>query len=120
MRFRGLLAANILSATMYTLWTNWATLYFVEAWGLTQEQANRGYAWIPPLLATRGGLFGGALAYRLIRSGMQVDAARRRVLLIAASGLVLTAAIPLMPTPAWAVAAVAPGRPPVRRAGASG
>jgi ACS family hexuronate transporter-like MFS transporter len=105
-RFRGLIAANILSATMYTLWTNWVTLYFVEAWGLTQEQANRGYAWIPPLLATLGGLFGGALAYRLIRSGIQVDAARRRVLLIAASGLLLTAAIPLMPTPAWAVTAV--------------
>jgi ACS family hexuronate transporter-like MFS transporter len=105
-RFLGLIVANILSATMYTLWTNWVTLYFVEAWGLTQEQANRKYAWIPPLLATLGGLFGGALGYRLIHSGMPVDVARRRVLLIAALGLLLTAAIPLMPTPAWAAAAI--------------
>src|ERR1017187_8044722 len=105
-RFWGLVVANILYMTMYTLWTNWTTLYFVEARGLTQAQANREFAWIPPIFATAGALAGGAIAFRLIRSGMNVTAARMRVCALSATLLLATAAVPLMPTPGWAAAAI--------------
>ncbi len=105
-RFWGLVVANILYMTMYTLWTNWTTLYFVEARGMTQQQANREFAWIPPIFATAGGLLGGILAYRLIRSGMNVTSARMRVCLLSAILLLSTAAVPRMPTAGWAAAAI--------------
>jgi MFS transporter, ACS family, aldohexuronate transporter len=105
-RFWGLVIANILYMTMYTLWTNWTTLYFVEARGMTQAAANRQLAWIPPLFATLGGFFGGGLAYRLIRSGLPVLRARMRVCLLSAVLLIATAAVPLMPTAGWAAAAI--------------
>ena len=105
-RFWGLVVANILYMTMYTLWTNWTTLYFVEAHGMTQEQANREFAWIPPIFATAGGLLGGAIAFRLIRGGMKVTTARMRVCLLSAVLLLATAAVPLMPTAGWAAVAI--------------
>lgn len=105
-RFWGLVAANILYMTMYTLWTNWTTLYFVDARGMTQAEANRNFAWIPPIFATAGGLLGGGAAYRLIRSGMEVHTARMRVCFVSAVLLLATAAVPLMPSAAWAAAAI--------------
>jgi ACS family hexuronate transporter-like MFS transporter len=105
-RFWGLVVANILYMTMYTLWTNWTTLYFVEARGLTQAQANREFAWIPPIFATAGGLAGGAMAFRLIRGGLNVTEARMRVCVLSAALLLATAAVPLMPTPGWAAVAI--------------
>ncbi len=105
-RFWGLVIANILYMTMYTLWTNWTTLYFVEARGMTQEQANREFAWIPPIFATAGGLLGGWMAFRFIRAGMNVTAARLRVCLLSAVLLLSTALVPLMPTAGWAAAAI--------------
>jgi ACS family hexuronate transporter-like MFS transporter len=105
-RFWGLVIANILYMTMYTLWTNWTTLYFVEARGMTQAQANRQFAWIPPIFATAGGLAGGAMAFRLIRAGMSVTSARLRVCALSALLLLATAAVPLMPGAGWAAAAI--------------
>ncbi len=105
-RFWGLVVANILYMTMYTLWTNWTTLYFVEARGMTQAQANRQFAWIPPIFATAGALAGGAIAFRLIRGGMAVTPARLRVCLLSALLLLATAAVPLMPDAAWAAVAI--------------
>lgn len=105
-RFWGLVIANVLYMTMYTLWTNWTTLYFVEARGLTQVQANQQFAWIPPVLATVGGFFGGGLAYRFMRSGVPVFTARMRVCWLSAVLLLATAAVPLMPTAAWAAVAI--------------
>jgi ACS family hexuronate transporter-like MFS transporter len=105
-RFWGLVIANILYMTMYTLWTNWTTLYFVEARGMTQAEANRQLAWIPPIFATAGGLFGGALVFRMIRSGMAVHAARMRVCWLAGALLLSTAAVPLMPSAGLAAAAI--------------
>src|SRR5947208_6909093 len=78
-RFWGLVVANLLYMTMYTLWANWTTLYFVEARGLTQAQANARFAWIPPVFATAGGLAGGALAFRMIRAGSEPYPARMRI-----------------------------------------
>ena len=42
--------------TMYTLWTNWTTLYFVEARGMSPVEANRQFAWIPPYSELSGAL----------------------------------------------------------------
>jgi fucose permease len=105
-RFWGLVIGNILYMTMYTLWTNWTTLYFVEARGLTQAEANARYAWIPPVFATAGGLAGGALAFRLIRAGREVRKARLSICWLSAVLLLSTAAVPLMPSAAWAAAAI--------------
>ena len=103
-RFWGLIAANVLSMTMYTLWTNWTTIYFVTARGMTQAEANTQFAWIPPVFATLGGLSGGALAYWMIQNrGVAVFRARMRIGWLSAAMLLGTAAIPWMPTAGWAV-----------------
>ncbi len=98
--------ANAFVMTLYALWSNWTTLYFVEARGLTQEAANAQFAWIPPVAATAGGFCGAALSYVLIRRGMDVLGARMRVCWLAAVILLATAAVPWMPTPALAAAAI--------------
>ena len=105
-RFWGLVIANILYMTMYTLWTNWTTEYFVQDRGMSQAEANRQFAWIPPVFATLGGFAGAALAYRLIRAGMPVFTARLRICLVSAVLLLGTAAVPLMPGARWAAAAI--------------
>jgi MFS transporter, ACS family, hexuronate transporter len=108
-RIWGLAAANALVMTLYTLWTNWTTVYFVEQHHLTEIQANEHFAWIPPVFATLGGFAGGWMAFRTIRSGgagSDVLRARLRICWLAAGALLLTAAVPLMPTPALAAALI--------------
>ncbi len=105
-RFWALVIANILYMTLYTLWTNWTTLYFVEAHGLSERQANRQFAWIPPIFATLGGFAGAALAFRWIRNVMQVFNARMRVCTWSAVLLLATAAAPVMPNAAWSAVAI--------------
>lgn len=105
-RFWSLIIATIFAMTVYTLWSNWTTLYFVESRGMTQAQANRQFAWIPPLFATLGGVTGGALAFRWIRAGQPVLQARLRVCLLSALFVLLTATVPVMPSAAWAAAAI--------------
>ena len=105
-RLWGLLVANALVMTLYTLWTNWTTLYFVQARGLTELEANRTFAWIPPVFATLGGFMGGWMAYQAIRQGRPVFAARMRVCWFAAVVLLATALVPLAPSPALAAGAI--------------
>ena len=105
-RFWGLALANVFVMMLYSLWSNWTTLYFVEERHLTVDQANRDFAWIPPLFATAGGFFGGVVTYRWIRAGMDVIRARMRICWISAVILLATAAVPLMPHPALAAAAI--------------
>ncbi len=105
-RFWGLVIANILYMTMYTLWTNWTTLYFVESRGMSQLEANRQFAWIPPVFATLGAFAGAAVAFRLIRAGVPAFDARMRICWTAAALLLATAAVPLMPSAFWAAAAI--------------
>ncbi|HUS06377.1 MAG TPA: MFS transporter [Bryobacteraceae bacterium] len=105
-RFLGLTLANVLAMTVYSLWTVWTTHFLVKRFQLTQQEANSGFAWIPPIFATLGGLLGGWVALRLIRSGLPVLQARSRIALWAAVFVCMTAAAPLMPTPALATAAV--------------
>jgi hypothetical protein len=91
---------------LYTLWSNWTTQYFIHEWHFPQAEANRRFAWIPPVFAGLGGFGGGAAAFWLIRRGMRPIAARLRVCWIAAALMLLTAAIPLAPNPQVAAAAV--------------
>jgi len=94
-RLWGLVFGTVFIMCLYTLWTNWTTLYFVEQWHLTQEAANRRFAWIPPIFAIAGGFAGGWMAFHWIRGGAPVLAARMRVCWIcAAAACVSTAAIP--------------------------
>jgi len=102
----GLALANLFVMMLYSLWSNWTTLYFVEERHLTVDQANRDFAWIPPVFATAGGFFGGVVTYRWIRAGMDVIRARMRICWISAVILLATAAVPLMPHPALAAAAI--------------
>lgn len=106
-RIWGLIAATFFLMSLYTLWTNWTTLYFVEQWRMPQQEANARFAWIPPVFAVLGGFFGGWLAYRSIRRGSGVIAARIRVCWLCAIGsLLATAAIPFMPSAVLAAAAI--------------
>lgn len=105
-RFWGLALANVFVMMLYSLWSNWTTLYFVQERHLTVDQANREFAWIPPVFATAGGFFGGLIVYRWMRAGMDVIRARMRICWISAVILLATAAVPLMPHAALAAAAI--------------
>ncbi len=105
-RFLGLIVANMLSMTVYSLWFGWSTLFLVNVYSLTEAQANLRFVWIPPIFATLGGLLGGWLALRSIRAGTPVLNARLRISLGAALFVLATAAAPVMPSPALATAAI--------------
>jgi ACS family hexuronate transporter-like MFS transporter len=104
-RLWGFVIANVLSMTVYTLWTNWTTLYLKEAHRTTLVVANL-LAPIPQFFAYFGGLFGGWLSLRWISGGMEPLGARRRACFASALGLLSTAAVPLMPTAGWATAMI--------------
>jgi hypothetical protein len=99
------IAANALGMVLYSLWTNWTTLFLVEARGLTLVEAAW-YAWIPPLAATLGGFAGGWLSLRWIERGLPAPAARTRVCLAAALVALSTAAVPVLPGAAWSSAGI--------------
>lgn len=102
-RFLALIAANVLGMTVYSLWGNWTTLFLVTGYGLTQSEANLRYAWIPPIFATLGGLFGGWLAQRLIQGGGDLIPTRIRIAVMASVFVLVTAAAPIAGSPAMAI-----------------
>ncbi len=105
-RMWGLLTANALSMVLYSLWTNWTTLFLTGPARLSLGEAAW-YAWIPPLLAALGGLAGGWLSYKWIRGGMETIAARTRVCFFASLAGLLTAAVPwLAGSAVWATAGI--------------
>jgi len=104
-RLWGLVAANALNMSVYSLWTNWTTLYLVEKHGLALAQANW-YAVAPPLVAALGGFGGGWLSLARMQGGAPAVAARTRVCLIGAVLALPTALIPLLPTPGWTAAGI--------------
>lgn len=104
-RLWAFVAANALSMTGYSLWTNWTTLYLVDAAGLTLAEAAW-WAWIPPVFATAGGFVGGWLSLRAMKGGVPAIAARLRVCFFAALASLATLAIPLLPGPAAACAGI--------------
>lgn len=105
-RVWGLAFATVFIMSSYTLWTNWTTIYFVHDWSMTTQEANAQFAWIPPVFGVLGGFFGGWLAFRSIRGGRAVVPARLIVSWLSAAFLLVTAAIPMMPSRNLAAAAV--------------
>ncbi len=105
-RFLALIVSNGLAMTVYSLWTIWLTQFFVDTFHLTQLQANKGYAWIPPIFATFGGLSGGFLAQRIIREGVDSVTARVRISLFASVFVFATALAPLVGSPALSVVCI--------------
>jgi MFS transporter, ACS family, hexuronate transporter len=95
-RLWALAAANVLMMTVYSLWMNWTTLFLVSAHGLTVAEANRQFAWVPPVFASLGGLFGGWLSMRWARMGVPLYAARFRACIVGAVMLTSTAFVPLV------------------------
>ena len=104
-RLWGLLAANALNMSVYSLWTNWTTLYLVERHRLPLAEANW-YAVVPPLIGALGGFGGGWLSLKWMRTGVPAVAARTRVCLAGALLAMPTALIPLLPTAAWTAAGI--------------
>lgn len=105
-RLWGLVAANILSMTIYSLWMNWTTVFLVKERGLTQQEANLQFAWIPPFFAALGGLAGGSLSYRFAGAGGTLVRARLRAAGWAAVALLGTALAPLAPSNTLATAVI--------------
>ncbi|MFN7993322.1 MAG: MFS transporter [Bryobacteraceae bacterium] len=104
-RLWALVAANALNMSVYSLWTNWTTLYLVETRHLTLVAAAW-FAWIPPVLATFGGFAGGWLSLRWIRAGSPAVPARTRVCLAGALLALPTMAVPYLPGAGWAIAGI--------------
>ncbi|MBV9768621.1 MAG: MFS transporter [Bryobacterales bacterium] len=96
-----LMIANMLGMAAYSLWANWAPTYLVHVHHLTPPEASH-YTWIVPMTGYLGALLGGAISWRLVRSGRTPVAARKRACLISAVFLLATMAVPLMPNPALA------------------
>ena len=104
-RLWALMVANALGMTVYSLWTNWAPPYLVRVHHLTPPQAAR-YTWAVPVAAWLGAFAGGSLSWRWIRGGLGAVAARKRACLVGSALAVVTAAVPLAPTPLWATVAM--------------
>jgi MFS transporter, ACS family, hexuronate transporter len=100
-----LIVANMLWMGLYSLWTNWTTLYLVDVHHLTLEEAQW-YAWIPPLASNLGGFLGGWMAMRWIRKDGDPVPARLKVILLSAVGSLLTVAVPFAKTPRLAMVAI--------------
>jgi MFS transporter, ACS family, hexuronate transporter len=102
-----LMGANILAMTVYTLWTNWTTIFFVVQSGLSAPEANRRFAWMPPLAGAAGGFLGGWAAHAMIGAGVGVLRARLRIAMgCAVALLVVTAAVPHLAGAGLAAAAI--------------
>lgn len=91
-----LIVVNVLWMGTYSLWSNWTTLYLVNAHHLTLRQAAH-YVWIPPLISNIGGFFGGWLSLRFIRRGAAVVAGRRNAIWWSAVGSLVTLLLPFAP-----------------------
>jgi ACS family hexuronate transporter-like MFS transporter len=95
-----IICAYPLVLMVFILWLNWTTIYLVQQYHLSQADANRYFAWLPPIFVALGGFFNGWLTFRWIRRGMTGLAARKRVCVRCAPIFVFTAATPFMPS-AW-------------------
>lgn len=104
-RLWGLVAANMLGMTCYTLWTNWTTIFLMREHRLTLVEAAW-FAWMPPLAFNLGGLIGGWLSWRWVAGGMAPNPARRRICYASGALLTVTALVPLMPSAAAATAII--------------
>ncbi|MBM3725664.1 MAG: MFS transporter [Acidobacteria bacterium] len=101
----GFVLANLMAMVVYSLWTNWTTIYLTRVFKLPTIEANKLAAW-PHFFAYFGALTGGWISYRLMSRGWAALDARRRACLIAAMGILTTAAVPRFSTPTAAALAI--------------
>jgi ACS family hexuronate transporter-like MFS transporter len=104
-RYWAILVANVLSMLAYSLWVNWTTVFLVRVHHMPQHLANTQLAWIPPVFASAGGLFGGWLALRWY-NGKNILQARMKAILTSAVVLLATALVPLASTAGLATALI--------------
>lgn len=104
-RYWAILVANVLSMLAYSLWVNWTTVFLVRVHHMPQHLANTQFAWIPPVFASAGGLFGGWLAMRWF-DGKSILQARMKAILTSSLVLLATALVPLAPTAGLATALI--------------
>jgi len=97
--------AIMLSMTVYSLWTNWVTVFLERRHGLALAD-TKWYAALPPLFFNAGGFAGGILSLWWMRRGTKAVPARLRVCLVSGVALVATAAAPWAPGAGLATAAV--------------
>jgi ACS family hexuronate transporter-like MFS transporter len=100
-RLWALMIANVLGMALYSLWANWAPTFLIHVHHLTPPEAAH-YTWIVPISGYFGGMLGGLLSWRFVRSGRSPIAARKLACFVAAALLMGTIAVPLAPTPALA------------------
>jgi MFS transporter, ACS family, aldohexuronate transporter len=106
-RLRGLALSYALVMTVFIFWSSWTTLYLVQERHLTAMQANHYFAWFPPIFGVFGGFISGGLAFRWIRAGINPISARSRICYLFAPVLLLSAAVPWIPSVALTVLAIA-------------
>jgi len=104
-RYWAILTANVLSMLAYSLWVNWTTVFLVRVHHMPQHLANTQLAWIPPVFASAGGLFGGWLAMRWF-DGKNILQARMKAILASSVLLLATALVPLAPSAGLATALI--------------
>jgi len=78
-----IILARLIVDPIWWLFVLWLPEYLNKARGLSVKQIGM-FAWAPYLAASAGSLFGGWLAGRLIRGGLDVSRARKTVIAIAA------------------------------------
>lgn len=104
-RMWGLFVANILCMGIYSLWGNWTTLFLTDYLHVPFAQTP-GFASLPPLFLTAGGLFGGFLAMRLVRNPRLAFRSRMHICWGSALLVLLNGAAPFAGSPAIAMAAI--------------
>jgi ACS family hexuronate transporter-like MFS transporter len=104
-RLIALIVANVLWMGLYSLWSNWATIYLVDVQKLSLSH-SRWYSWIAPVASSLGAFLGGWLALRGIRAGRDAVTARLQVILISAMGILLTLLLPLAHSAGLAIAVI--------------
>jgi len=82
------------------------TIFLVQRYGLSEVEANRKFAWLPPLFSMLGGFVGGIWVFRSIRRGNEPLQSRLTNTSWMALLLPATALAPWMPTPGLAVAMI--------------
>jgi ACS family hexuronate transporter-like MFS transporter len=101
-----LAVANLLWMGIYTLWSNWTTIFLKQTYGMTAAEANH-FAWFPPVASTLGAFAGGWLSMSLMSRGGQAVRARVTCTLVSAVGCLVTIAAPHAPSPLWATLIIA-------------
>lgn len=100
-----LIAANLLWMGGFSLWNNWVTLYLTHAQHVPLKDVAH-YVWIPPLVSTVGGFFGGWLSLWWIGRNVDPVSARRRAIWVSAIGALSTLWLPFTHSPAAATAVI--------------